>query len=393
MPMKNPPHPGRSIKDACLNPLGLTITDGQQIRCRANLDFYAPFGKLQLVVREVDAAFGEGQLAARRRQTLEALAAAGLLELNKAHVVPELPLKLALITSEGSAAYHDFLTTLSESPFGFRVLFVHAAVQGEAAERQLVSALATAARARPDVTVMIRGGGSRSDLAVFDSRRLAEAIARSDFPVVTGLGHEIDESVADVVACVALKTPTKVAEYLVQRMGAADARLLDLRRRLGRSARLPLLQGQAALGRVEEGLKRFSAPLRSARERLGVSSSRLVLAVRRLVEGGRRQVAVTQGHLAVRSRRLMSVRRGEPDRVGRSLVALARARLGETQARLDGWAGMCRQLAPVRTLERGFTITRDPDGQALRKPEQAPPGSPIVTVFASGEVRSRVEES
>ena len=109
------------------------------------------------------------------------------------------------------------------------MLFVHAAVQGAGAERELVSALRTAARARPDCAVIIRGGGSRSDLAVFDSRPLAEAIARAGFPVLTGLGHEIDQAVADVVAHTSLKTPTKVAEHLVLRVARADAALETLR--------------------------------------------------------------------------------------------------------------------------------------------------------------------
>ncbi|HEY0782049.1 MAG TPA: exodeoxyribonuclease VII large subunit, partial [Thermoanaerobaculia bacterium] len=199
---------------------GQELQDGLQIRVRGSLDFYAPAGRLQLCVREVDPAFGLGLLERRRRETLAALTAAGLLERNRALPLPDLPLRIALITSHGSAAYHDFLSGLRDSGYGFRVLFVHASVQGKEAERDVVSALAALAgrAATIDLAVLIRGGGARSDLAVFDSRAIAEAIARAPFPVLTGLGHEIDTSIADLVAHTAVKTPTKAAELLVERV-------------------------------------------------------------------------------------------------------------------------------------------------------------------------------
>src|SRR4029078_7543944 len=114
-----------------------------------------------------------------------------------------------------SAAYHDFLSCLRESGYGFRVIFFHAAVQGKEAEREVVSALRALAGLDVDCAVLIRGGGSRTDLAAFDSRAIAEAVARAPLPVLTGLGHEIDQSISDLVAHTALKTPTKVAELLV----------------------------------------------------------------------------------------------------------------------------------------------------------------------------------
>ncbi|HXO22303.1 MAG TPA: exodeoxyribonuclease VII large subunit, partial [Thermoanaerobaculia bacterium] len=141
------------------------IAEGMQVRCRGNLDFYGPGGKVQLCVREVDPVFTLGLLERRRRETLAALSAAGLLERNRALPWPELPLRLALITSRDSAAYHDFLSCLSESGYGFQVLFLHASVQGREAEREVASALSLLGglAGRPvDCAVVIRGGGSRS---------------------------------------------------------------------------------------------------------------------------------------------------------------------------------------------------------------------------------------
>src|SRR6185295_15972800 len=235
------------------------LTDGVQVRCRASLDFYAPSGRLQLCVREVDPAFTLGLLERRRRETLAALTAAGLLERNRSLPLADLPLSIALITSRGSAAYHDFLSGLAESGYGFRVLFVHAAMQGREAEREVVFALRALAGTRVDCAVLIRGGGSRTDLAAFDSRAIAEAIAHAPFPVLTGLGHEIDQAIADLAAHTCFKTPTKVAEFLVERVARADQELEDLRRGLLREALEPLRAGREALGRAEPG-----GPLRPA---------------------------------------------------------------------------------------------------------------------------------
>src|SRR6185295_1485933 len=143
---------------------GQELQDGLQIRVRGSLDFYAPGGRLQFCVREVDPAFGLGLLERRRRETLAALAAAGLLERNRGLPLPDLPLSIALITSHGSAAYEDFLSGLRESIYGFRVIFIHASVQGREAEREVVSALRALARLAVDCAVLIRGGGSRTDL-------------------------------------------------------------------------------------------------------------------------------------------------------------------------------------------------------------------------------------
>ncbi len=371
---------------------GLEIVEGQQMRCRANLDFYAPFGRLQLVVRDVDAAFGEGKLAARRRETLEKLAAAQLLDLNKGYALPEVPLRLALITSQESAAYHDFLATIGESGYGFRVLFVHAAVQGQNSERELISALRTAARASPDCVVVIRGGGSRSDLAVFDSRPLAEAIARSDFPVLTGLGHEIDESVADIVAHTSLKTPTKVAEFLVQRVSSADRALEGLSESIRREAGRMLERAAAELSRAERALRLAAFRVSAARKRLAAAAALLERTTRRRLMASSLRVDEVLRRITVAAPRSLDARRVLPNRVGARIAALARSRLRESNATLDGWSRLCIQLAPERTLERGFTMTRDERGRLLRSVAQSRPGERITTTLSDGDLTSRVED-
>ncbi len=330
-----------------LESAGERLADGLRIRCRVSVDFYPPGGRLQVQIREIDSAFTLGDLAKRRQETLQALAEAGLMERNRALPLPALPLAIALVTSTGSAAYHDFLATLRESGYAFRVLVVHSAVQGAEAERSLPGALALAAGAACDCIVLIRGGGSKSDLAVFDSQAVAEAIARAAKPVLTGLGHEIDESVADLVAHQSFKTPTKVAEELVARIAGAELAVARLREQLMRQARLAVAEAGGRLARAE---RRAVA----ARARLAQVSHRLVA----LAEALRR-------------------------------VALHRLRTADLQ--LAGWSRLIGELSPARTLRRGFSITRDAAGALLRDPAAVSPGTVIESELALGLLCSRVE--
>jgi exodeoxyribonuclease VII large subunit len=370
---------------------GQAIAEGLQIRCRGSLDFYGPGGRLQLCVREVDPAFTLGQLERRRQETLAALAAAGLLERNRAHPFPELPLSLALITSHGSAAYHDFLACLADSGYGFRVLFLHAAVQGREAEREIASALAALAGLAVDCAVLVRGGGSRTDLAVFDSRRIAEAIARAPFPVVTGLGHEIDRAIADRVAHTSVRTPTQAAELLIDAVARLDARLGEIERSLARGALLPLARARQALGRAERGVGMARLRLAGAGDRLAEIARALARLGRAGLKGAVRGEAELTGRLAGAAlRRLAGAARGR-EALGARLALAARGRSREAAVRLDGLARLAAQLAPDRALARGFTITRDGQGRVLRRPAQVAPGDRITTWTAGGALKSRVE--
>jgi len=373
---------------------GQRLADGVQIRCRGNLDFYGAGGRLQLTIREVDPAFTLGLLELRRRETLAALEAAGLMARNRALALPELPLALALITSEGSAAYHDFLSGLRESGYGFRVLFVHAAVQGRDSEREVVSALralAALAATRIDCAIVIRGGGSKTDLAAFDSRAIAEAIALAPFPVLTGLGHEIDRSIADLVAHTALKTPTKVAEFLVERVTRLDLAVEELRRALRREALAPLARAREALGKAERGVS-------LARLRLAGAGAHVEEHARTLARLGRSALrAAVRRSEQLRSRLAVAAPRGagraelERRRRAERVCGAARGHLRAARATLQGMERLAAQLDPQRTLERGFSITRDAGGRLLRHPAEVADGALLISRLAGGLLRSRVQ--
>ena len=372
---------------------GLEIGEGQTIRCRGGVDFYPPFGRLQLVVREVDPVFMAGLLARRRQEVLDSLVARGLIERNRQKTLSELPLRIALITSDGSAAYHDFLSSLEESGYGFQVYFIHAAVQGKEAERELTSALEMLSSLTVDCAVLIRGGGSRADLAVFDSQAVAEAVAVTPVPVLTGLGHEIDQAVADLVANAAFKTPTKVAEFLVERVATEERRLVELRAALVRQSLGLLRQGRESLGRAQRSLGLVRLRLTSATVRLGQLSEVLPRVAQWSVEKQSHRLGALHQRLAEAGpRRLVRARR-ESDLVVERMVVRAEASWREKWAVIEGWERLCRQLSPERTLERGFSVTRDSKGKLLRQPGDVVAGERITSQLAGGRLASRVEES
>lgn len=369
------------------------LGEGIEIRCRVQVDFYPPFGRLQIVVRRVDPEFTLGLLSRRRRETLKTLAAAGLLEKNKTLELPQVPMRLALITSFDSAAYHDFVSTLRQSGFGFDVRFFHSAVQGPDAEAGLASAVSLAGGQDLDCLVLIRGGGSRTDLAVFDSRRLAEALASSPLPVITGLGHEIDESVADLVAHTHAKTPTQAAQLLVGRVETAEARVEALAGRLLRAAREPL-----AVSRTEIG--KLARELAMARYRVSGAAARVSGLGRRFAAGAGGRLESARDRVAGRGSQLRAVSAIRLRQSGVRLTELsmraARSSTGDLRRQvkhLQGLQRLCRQLSPERTLRRGFSVTRSEDGKVLRSSDEVSPGSRIRTQLASGEIRSRVETS
>ncbi len=371
---------------------GQAISEGQLMRCRGRVDFYPAGGRLQFVVEEIDPLFTLGHLERRRRETLRALEAAGLVERNRQLPLAAVPLRIGLVTSEDSAAFHDFLTGLAESGYGFQVVFAHAAVQGREAEAELIAALTLLGNLELDAIALVRGGGSRTDLAVFDSRALADAVARCPVPVLTGLGHEIDHSIADLVSHTALKTPTKVAELLVERVAQADHALTANEEILTRRAGERLRRAREALRRCERLAPVARLHLRQAASGLEAAADALERLSRRSVRDAYGWLGEFENRVRQSAQRVLERRRQEPESLARGLAAVATGRLRQARAVVDGATRLCHELSPERLLERGFSITRDHTGQLVREPGKVRPGEIITSRLAGGMLKSRVEE-
>jgi len=327
---------------------GLTLADDLQLRIRARIDFYPPNGRLQLKMDGVDPTFTLGRLAAERDRLLQALTDEGLLRANRANPVPVPPLRIGLVTSVGSAAHADFTDELARSGLPFEILERDARVQGDGAAVDLAEALAVLATHRPDVIALVRGGGSAADLVAFDAEVLARTISGLDTPVVTGIGHEVDRSVADEVAHTAMKTPTACAAALVEQVRAFADAVDGLRATIGERARNVLDRAGDRLGSVvHQATAVATAVLNRHDDRLADMVSR-----------------IHRGPLAS---------------------------LNHQTERLDLVAARVHGLDPARILTRGWSITRRDDGTLVRSVDDVSVGDPLVTTLAGGEVTSTVD--
>ena len=193
----------------------LRLGDGIKVRIYGYLDFYAPRGQIKLVMTGIDPRFTLGDLAQQRDQVMRRLVAGGLVDANRRTPLGRAPVHVGVVTSVGSAAWHDFHQELAASGLGFQLSVCDVRVQGDHAVAMVAAAIASLAARPLDAIVVIRGGGARNELSVFDAEPIALAIAASPVPVLTGLGHEVDRSIADEVAYASYKTPTACAQALV----------------------------------------------------------------------------------------------------------------------------------------------------------------------------------
>jgi len=207
--------------------MDLVLDDGTNVGFLCSLQYSPQYG-ISLRVVDADPAIALGEMEIKKREIIERLQKEGLFEPNKSLPVPLLPLRIGLITSFGSAAYNDFITTLKSSGFGFTILLADAMVQGDQTEMSVLKALDALCRLKVELIVIARGGGSKTDLYYLDNEAVARRITNSGIPVWCGIGHDIDTSVLDYVANKAFKTPTAVAEEIV-------ARFVQMRRQLDES--------------------------------------------------------------------------------------------------------------------------------------------------------------
>lgn len=211
------------------------MEDGTEVRIRGEVAYYPKQGRVQLIMSLIDPAYTLGQLEEAKARLLADLKAEGVLDANRRLGFPLLPLRVGLVTSSGSAAEADFLDELRLAGYPFKVTLFDTRVQGPEAPAEVTAAISSAgAETSLDVVAIVRGGGARTDLATFDHEAVARAIVGCPHPVIVGVGHEIDTSVADQVACRSAKTPTAGAATLVEAVAGFERRVDGAASRLGR---------------------------------------------------------------------------------------------------------------------------------------------------------------
>ena len=365
------------------------MTDGVEVRIRGQLSVYEARGQLQLRMRTIDPAYTLSRLADERDRLLGELRAAGLLERNKAIPWPALPLRVGLVTSAGSAAAADFRDVLATSGIGWELLVVDTPVQGFGSEQRIAEALALAERSGAEMIALVRGGGARTELAPFDSAAVAHAVAARSVPVLTGIGHEIDRSVADVVAALACNTPTACAAALVERAGRFSGATLALWRAIEGAATARLAADRRLLDATGQRTgAAVAATCRGARNDV----RRLALAIDRAAHHGTERAGwhldTQRGLAADRVSARLAENRRLLDSAARRLRLETTHALQAQRRRLDGLAAQARAYDPQRALERGWSITTDGAGRLLRSVAGLTPGATLRTRMSDGTVTS-----
>jgi exodeoxyribonuclease VII large subunit len=329
---------------------GVTLKTGTIVNVFGYVDVYAPQGRIGFTVTSIDVEGLLGDVARRRQELIARLQSEGLLDANKRQPLSPVPLRVGLVASPGTEGYSDFTGQLLNSGFGFVISLVKTAVQGEAAPAQIVAAIETLDHADVDVICLVRGGGSKGDLACFDDERVARAIGAAQTPVFTGIGHTGDESIADMVAHTRAITPTKLGEEIAAIVSLWQQRFV----------RLP---SQKLLSATE-------AVLDEATEYVGERRRTMIFAVRDRLRAEERHLGATRQRLALQSSYLLES--------SSSMLASLRQLLSAYD--------------PKKRLSQGWSIVTKSDGSIVTSLGAVEVGDLVRVMVSDGTFESTVKE-
>ena len=363
---------------------GQQLRAGMKVLLQVSPQFHEAYG-FSWIVSDIDPNYTLGDQARRRREIISQLKQEGVFDLQRDLQLPRFCLRIAVISSQSAAGYGDFAAQLADSPFAFQTQLFPAVMQGEQVEQSVISALELifarseegGARSEEggarceggfDCVVIIRGGGATSDMSGFDTLALAENVANFPLPVITGIGHDRDESIIDMVAHTRVKTPTAAAALLIDHAQSVSDALDDMQRRLATRAqqRLSLLASRLSL--LQSALPRLFTVVKTRQE------ARIDTLYRRL--------------LALIGQKVVA-HRGRLDTFGQRLPLIVQRRLTTEHHRLELTAEKLKMLDPALLLSRGYSITLK-DGRAVRDPQQLQQGDLIETRLEKGTIKSTV---
>lgn len=349
---------------------GQRFAAGLKVLVNVSVGFHELYG-YSLTVLDIDPTYTLGAAVQRRKEILALLEADGVLTLNKELTLPRPLLRIAVVSSASAAGYGDFCDQIKQSGLPFKLKLFPATMQGEGVESGVIAALEKIAAEDYlwDAVAIIRGGGAVSDLAGFETYLLAAHVAQFPLPVLTGIGHERDDTVVDLVAHTRLKTPTAVAAFLVERQREEINSLADLEHRLQ----------QTVVGKVEQN-------------RLLLQSLQLRVQAAAASYGRKEEQRLLQMGAALERNALQALQQQENylKNLSQSLQQTPLRQIDNEQRRLDYIQKLLHMSSLDRILQMGFSLTLS-EGKAVRSAAQLTPGMLLTTHFAEGKMESRVE--
>lgn len=362
------------LKPAFEQQTGTRLHAGQKIMAEVSVDFHELYG-FSLVIRDLDPTYTIGDLSLRRQQVIRQLTEDGVFELNKELEWPVLPKHLAVISSPNAAGYEDFMDQLKNNELGipFQTEFFPATMQGETAAASIIDALnrVQSSSKEFDVVVIIRGGGATTDLRCFDEYELCYYCAQFPIPLLTGIGHDRDLSVLDMVAHTSVKTPTAAAEHLIDCLSSEVYRL---------DANMETLRQ-----RTKQLLENYKRTLLANTERLRRSTS----------EGIHRanlQVERSQAELVRRANQLVLERKQEADLKSTRLNHRVQTLLDQQKHKLGLLEMRLESFSPELMIKRGFSLTLH-QGRIVKSVQDLKPGAELQTRLKDGVIYSIIQQT
>ncbi|TDG14995.1 exodeoxyribonuclease VII large subunit [Seongchinamella unica] len=376
--------------------LRFTPGSGDHVRLRCRVSLYEGRGEFQLIVEHMEQA-GAGALQAAFERLKAKLLAEGLFDPARKKPLPESVSHLGVITSPTGAAIHDILTVLKRRCPAIEISILPVPVQGEGAAAEIARAIERANRWQAegkidlDALIVGRGGGSLEDLWAFNEEVVARAIAASELPIVSAVGHEVDFSIADMAADQRAATPSAAAELLSPDQREQLQQLKKLEADLSRLMRRKLADAQTRLDHLRARLKHPGAQLREQSQRLDELEQRLILAQKNLLAKKKSELALLESRLHASSplSRIQQLR-GELNSLQQRLESAMQGKLQASRSRLAHLAGLLDSLSPLATLARGYAIVTDPAGKVITDATTVEVGSQLHTRLASGRLEVSV---
>jgi exodeoxyribonuclease VII large subunit len=383
----------RFLKSLFENLTGESLSEGMKILVKTKVEYHELYG-ISLVISDIDPSFTIGEIALKRQMVIKRLEEEGVFSMNKELEMPFVPQKIAVISSKNSAGYSDFMNHIKENSYGyiFYTALFESAMQGTETEQSVIAALDRIADYPDmfDVVVIIRGGGSQSDLSWFDSYGIAYHVTQFPIPVITGIGHEKDLSVTDMVAFQSLKTPTAVADYLIDSVSNAEKSLDEMSSEIAEYSRSIIEDNRNLLESFRLNLKPVSRLLISDyKERLSGKIIELINFGKACILKAGLFPANQKSRLISATGSFLPVKRSVTDRKRLDLMNYTVNSLDKLKIRVSGMDNTLAILNPENVLKRGYTITTL-NGRIIKSTMQVKEDNIIDTRFSDGRVRSRV---
>jgi len=383
----------RMLKPYFETTAGRPLAPGLKVLVQAEISFHEVFG-LSLNIKDIDPAYTVGEMVLKRKEIIERLQKEGILDMNRRLSFPLVPQNIAIISSETAAGYQDFVHQITNNPWGyqFNLVLFPSIMQGAGAEDTLIQALEDIYDREDefDVVIIIRGGGSQADLSNFDNYRVAEHVAQFPLPVLTGIGHEKDETVTDLVAYTNLKTPTAVAEFILDRVRNFEERIIDTS---GIIFHLAEEQIAKHINNLRNDTYEFNNlllnKLSGHARKLDVTKQKFYYLSQKIIQGKKHQLSLYVSNIKQDTDRYLTWHHQKTDMFVREIPSLINQFFSNKDHQLTIFDKSLAYLDPLNILRRGYSITRR-YGHAIKNSEGIRPGEILSTKLFEGEIKSKV---